>query len=81
MRSVWISDFGVELAKMIPFLEGTDNCGIFHATCEGETNWADFTEAFYKKLGIKTKVNHITSQDVCQYEPGGSKTSGILKSG
>lgn len=53
----------VELAKMIHFLEGTDNYGIFHATCEGETNWADFTEAFYKKLGIKTKVNHITSQE------------------
>ena len=45
----------VELAKMIHFLEGTDNYGIFHATCEGETNWADFTEAFYKKLGIKRR--------------------------
>ena len=63
----------VELAKMIHFLEGTDNYGIFHATCEGETNWADFTEAFYKKLGIKTKVNHITSQEYANMNPDAAK--------
>lgn len=63
----------VELAKMIHFLEGTDNYGIFHATCEGETNWADFTEAFYKKLGIKTKVNHITSQEYDNMNPDAAK--------
>lgn len=63
----------VELAKMIHFLEGTDNYGIFHATCEGETNWADFTEAFYKKLGIKTKVNHITSQEYVNMNPDAAK--------
>lgn len=63
----------VELAKMIHFLEGTDNYGIFHATCEGETNWADFTEAFYKKLGIKTKVNHITSQEYATMNPDAAK--------
>ena len=34
----------VELAKMIHFLEGTDNYGIFHATCEGDTNWAEFAD-------------------------------------
>ena len=63
----------VELAKMIHFLEGTDNYGIVHATCEGETNWADFTEAFYKKLGIKTKVNHITSQEYANMNPDAAK--------
>ena len=59
----------VELAKMIHFLEGTDNYGIFHATCEGETNWADFTEAFYAKLGITAKVNHITSEEYARMNP------------
>mgnify|MGYP002237937437 FL=1 len=34
----------VELAKMIHYLEGTDNYGLFHATCEGDTNWAVFAE-------------------------------------
>lgn len=63
----------VELAKMIHFLEGTDNYGIFHATCEGETNWADFTETFYKKLGIQTKVNHITSEEYAKMNPDAAK--------
>lgn len=63
----------VELAKMIHFLEGTDNYGIFHATCEGETNWADFTEAFYAKLGITAKVNHITSKEYAKMNPEAAK--------
>lgn len=63
----------VELAKMIHFLEGTDNYGIFHATCEGETNWADFTEAFYAKLGITAKVNHITSEEYARMNPEAAK--------
>ena len=38
----------VELARMIRHLEGTENYGIFHATCEGDTNWADvFTILLY----------------------------------
>ena len=63
----------VELAKMIHFLEGTDNYGTFHATCEGETNWADFTEAFYAKLGITAKVNHITSEEYARMNPEAAK--------
>ena len=63
----------VELAKMIHFLAGTDNYGIFHATCEGETNWADFTEAFYAKLGITAKVNHITSEEYTKMNPEAAK--------
>ena len=63
----------VELAKMIHFLEGTDNYGIFHATCEGETNWAEFTEAFYAKLGITAKVNHITSEEYARMNPEAAK--------
>ena len=63
----------VELAKMIHFLEGTANYGIFHATCEGETNWADFTEAFYAKLGITAKVNHITSEEYAKMNPEAAK--------
>ena len=63
----------VELAKMIHFLEGTNNYGVFHATCEGETNWADFTEAFYVKLGITAKVNHITSEEYAKMNPEAAK--------
>ncbi|MGN0342931.1 MAG: dTDP-4-dehydrorhamnose reductase [Roseburia sp.] len=59
----------VELAKMIRFLEPTDNYGLFHATCEGDTNWADFTEEIFKKAGRDTKVNHVTSQEYKQMNP------------
>ena len=59
----------VELAKMIHFLEGTENYGLFHATCEGDTNWADFAEEIFKKTGRKTKVNHVTSAQYKEMNP------------
>lgn len=59
----------LELARMIKFLADTKDYGLYHATCEGDTNWADFTETFYKKLGIKTKVNHVTSAQYKEMNP------------
>ena len=59
----------VELAKMIHYLEGTENYGTFHATCEGDTNWADFAEAIFKRAGKSTKVNHVTSKQYKQMNP------------
>lgn len=53
----------VELAKAIDSLILTDNYGLFHATCEGQTNWADFTEEIYRLAGLKTKVNKITTAE------------------
>ena len=35
----------VELARAIHHYEPTENYGLFHATCEGDTNWAAFAEA------------------------------------
>ncbi len=59
----------VELAKAIHHLEGTDNYGIFHTTCEGDTNWADFTEAIFAKKGIDCKVNKVTSEEYKKMNP------------
>lgn len=59
----------VELAKMIHYLEGTENYGVFHATCEGDTNWADFTEEIFRKTGKNTKVNHVTSAQYKEMNP------------
>ncbi|MCR5396885.1 MAG: dTDP-4-dehydrorhamnose reductase [Lachnospiraceae bacterium] len=59
----------VELAKMIHFLEPTDSYGLYHATCEGDTNWADFTETIFKKKGLTTKVNHVTSEEYAAMNP------------
>ena len=58
-----------ELAKMIRFLEPTENYGLFHATCEGQTNWADFTEEIMRLAGKKTKVNHLTSAQYKERNP------------
>ena len=59
----------VELAKMILYLEGTENYGTFHATCEGDTNWADFAEAIFKRAGKNVKVNHVTSKQYKEMNP------------
>ena len=59
----------VELAKMIHYLEKTENYGLFHATCEGDTNWADFTEEIFRKAGKSTKVNHVTSVQYKEMNP------------
>ena len=59
----------VELAKMIHYLEGTENYGTFHATCDGDTNWADFAEAIFKRAGKNVKVNHVTSKQYKEMNP------------
>ena len=59
----------VELAKAIHHFEGTENYGLYHATCEGDTNWADFTEEIFKRAGKSTKVNHVTSKQYKQMNP------------
>lgn len=63
----------VELAKMMHHLEETNNYGLFHATCEGDTNWADFTEEIFRLAGKTTKVNHVTSQQYAQMNPASAK--------
>lgn len=59
----------VELAKTIRFLESTENYGLFHATCEGSTSWADFTEEIFRLSGKSTKVNHVTSRQYKEMNP------------
>lgn len=62
-----------ELAKMIHYLEPTENYGLFHATCEGDTNWAEFTEEIFRLAGKNTKVNHVTSEQYAQMNPASAK--------
>ena len=63
----------LELAKLIHHLEPTENYGVFHATCEGDTNWADFTEEIFRLTGKTTKVNHVTSEQYAQMNPASAK--------
>ncbi len=59
----------VELAKAIAYLMPTENFGTFHGTCEGDTNWADFTEEIFRIAGKKTKVNHVTTDEYRAMNP------------
>ena len=54
---------------MIHYLEPTENYGIFHATCEGSTSWAEFTEEIFRLAGKATRVNHVTSQQYKEMNP------------
>ena len=59
----------VELARVIKHLLTTDAYGIYNATCEGDTDWADFTEEIFALAGRTTKVNHITSEEYAKMNP------------
>lgn len=59
----------MELARMIHALESTELYGIYHATCEGDTNWAAFAEAIFKKAGKNTRVNYVTSAQYKEMNP------------
>ncbi len=58
-----------ELAKAIHYLLGTENYGVFHGTCEGDTNWADFTEEIFRIAGKSTRVNHVTTKEYTEKNP------------
>ncbi len=58
-----------ELAKAIHYLLGTENYGVFHGTCEGDTNWADFTEEIFRLAGKSTRVNHVTTKEYTEKNP------------
>ena len=63
----------VELARAIHHFEPTENYGTFHATCEGDTNWAVFAEEIFKRAGKTTKVTHVTSEQYAQMNPASAK--------
>ena len=63
----------VELARAIHHFEPSENYGVFHATCEGDTTWADFTEAIFARAGKSTKVNHVTSEEYAKMNPASAK--------
>ena len=58
---------------MIHHLEQTENYGLFHATCEGDTNWAEFAEAIFARAGLPTKVNHVSSEEYARMNPASAK--------
>lgn len=63
MDQVGTPTSAVELAKAIKYLLPTDNYGLFHGTCEGDTNWAEFAAAVLRLAGSKTEIEPITSEE------------------
>lgn len=60
----------VELAKMIHFLEPTENYGLFHAVCEGNCSWADLAEKTFELAGKNTEVERVSTEEYCRRNPG-----------
>jgi len=54
----------VDLSKCIINLIQTDYYGTYHATCEGECSWYDFTKKIFELKNINTKVNKITTEQL-----------------
>lgn len=58
-----------ELARMIHYLEQTEQYGLYHGVCRGQTSWADFAEEIFKLSGLPVKVNHISSEEYAKMNP------------
>ncbi len=52
-----------ELVKAIDSILFTKNYGIYHATCEGSCNWAEFAEEIFRLAGKSTKVIGISTEE------------------
>ncbi|MBQ5534250.1 MAG: dTDP-4-dehydrorhamnose reductase [Lachnospiraceae bacterium] len=62
-----------ELARCIHALLPTDNYGLFHGTCEGDTNWADFAERVLRLAGTETVVKHVSTEEYMKNNPGSAR--------
>lgn len=53
----------LELARAIVFLMETDSYGIYHATCEGSTNWYEFAKTIFEVSNKAVEVEPITTEE------------------
>jgi dTDP-4-dehydrorhamnose reductase len=53
----------LELARTIIFLMETESYGMYHATCEGSTNWYEFAVTIFKEAGVTVEVEPITTAE------------------
>ena len=53
----------LELARVILFLMVTESYGIYHATCEGSTNWYEFAKTIFDLAGISSEVEAIPTSE------------------
>lgn len=63
----------MELARMIHYLEPTENYGLFHGTCEGQCSWADFAREVFRLAGKSMEVEYITTEEYQRRNPASAK--------
>lgn len=51
-----------DLSKLLCDMILTEKYGVYHATNEGVCSWAEFCEEIFSFASIKSKVNHITTE-------------------
>lgn len=52
-----------DLSRLLIDIIQTDKYGIYHASNEGFTSWADFSGEIFKQAGKNVKVNGITTEE------------------
>ncbi|WP_437829630.1 dTDP-4-dehydrorhamnose reductase [Niallia taxi] len=55
--------YTVDLAKLLLDMIATDRYGIYHASNEGFTNWADFAQEIFNVAGKEVEVNNIKTEE------------------
>lgn len=55
--------YTADLAPLLCDMIETDAYGVYHATNEGITNWADFAEEIFHEAGIVCHVKHIRTEE------------------
>lgn len=63
----------LELARMIHYLEATENYGLFHGTCEGSCSWADFASEVFRLAHKDTKVEFISTEEYQRRNPAAAR--------
>ena len=63
----------LELARLIRYLEPTENYGLFHGTCEGFCSWADFASEVFRLAGKHTEVEYISTAEYQRRNPDSAK--------
>ena len=58
-----------ELARVIKQVVATEEYGLYHATCEGSTNWAGFAKKIFEEAKKDTKVIPISSEEYKELNP------------
>lgn len=74
--------YTVDLAKLLINMSFSENYGIYNATNEGYTSWADFAEYIFKINNKDIKINHVSTEEYLNitgtkqaYRPRNSKLS------